>query len=193
MKTVILIALIAAFCACGGRDRGEQTNSATTTTGPAAARTLNVAALTDRVWVMLESDWYTDGTGGPPFAAYARVMRFEPSGRFSWLGCQLIRTDGRVAISRGDGLVFFFGTWKAVGDHVEVEYVKVRETMHRRGSDHPYQRKVAARAELRGGVLMFEDGQFTKSIDPGTEDYHLVVNGVREWEDANLRKFFARH
>ena len=103
----------------------------------------------------------------------------------------LLRSGERVTISPGDGQVFFFGRWSAAGDHAHVEYVKAREMIHVPGADQPFAAKKETEAVLAGDALMFEGLRFTRSFAPDPNAYDQMVAGVRKWEAARLRKFFA--
>jgi hypothetical protein len=47
------------------------------------------------------------------------IIVLYPSGQFRYLACNLIQQwDGKVSISRGDGLVVKAGTWSRAGDDV---------------------------------------------------------------------------
>jgi hypothetical protein len=176
MKKVGLIASVVVALACGA--------------GPQKPA-LNVAVLTNGVWVKLDSAWQpSPRESGFASVAYARVLRFAPDGRFSWIACVLLRNDARVTISPGDGQVFFFGRWEAADDHATVEYVKAREMIHVPGSDQPFAIKKIAEAEVVGDTLTFEGLRFTKSFAPNQRAYEEMVNGVRTWEATNLRRFF---
>jgi hypothetical protein len=177
MKKLMLLAIVVVAVAC---DAGE------------ARQELDTAALTKGLWVKLDSAWQpSPPESGFTSSAYARVLRFEPDGQFSWIACMLLRNGEKTTISPGDGQVFFFGRWKAAGNRAHVEYVKAREVIHVAGSDQPFEKKRVATAESTGDRVIFEGLRFTRSFAPDESAYDEMVNGVRKWEAAKLRPFFG--
>jgi hypothetical protein len=156
-------------------------------------QTLDTTSLTNGLWVKLDSPWQrSPPESGFTSSAYARVLRFEPDGQLSWIACMLLRNGKTTTISPGDGQVFFFGKWQPAGDHVAVEYVKVREMVHAAdGSDQPFEKKIVTTARINGEAVTFDGLRFTRSFAPDTDAYEEMVNGVREWESEKLRQFFA--
>ena len=176
MKKVALMACLFTALACGAG---------------AGKSSLDAGALTRGVWVKLDSGWQpSPPESGFASSAYARVLRFSSDGRFSYIACMLLRNGERVTISPGDGQVFFFGKWQAADDHARIEYVKARETIHIPGSAQPFTEKKFAKAQLAGDALTFEGQRFTRSFAPDLNEYEAMVNGVREWEAAKLRRVF---
>lgn len=176
MKKLALITTVIVAIACGASTRKA---------------TLDIEALTHGVWVKLDSGWQpSPPESGFTSSAYARVLRFAPDGRFSWIACMLLRNGEKVTISPGDGQVFFFGKWKAEVAEAQVEYVKARETIHIPGSAQPFTEKKAAEAQVAGDAVTFEGQRFTKAFAPDLDEYEAMVNGVREWEAARTRRFF---
>ena len=157
--------------------------------------TLKTETLTSGLWVHLDSEWIpSQASSGFDSSAYARVARFGADGNFSWIACMLLRNERNhtVAISAGDGQVYFFGYWRESDAHVFAEFIKAREMIHIPGTDLPFEKKRTSTVRVEGDRLVFDGLEFGRDFAPDVRAYEEMVTGVREWEADRLRPIFQR-
>jgi hypothetical protein len=151
------------------------------------------AQLVDAVWMHLDSEWESaDPQSGYTASASARLLRFDADGRFAMLACLLLRNPNGTSISRGDGFVFYFGTWRSSDRGYSVDYVKVRETVHWSQDGLPYAAKQQAHVRQDAGLIDFDGVSFTRAPAFTARDFEDVTRGVRVYEASKIAELLKR-
>lgn len=76
---------------------------------------------TEFVWLS-DLNWIAKPEGLSGEYGSATVLLFEPEGGFRMADCTLMRWNGTVSVSEGDGFVRYTGSWKAARNGVVVKY-----------------------------------------------------------------------
>jgi len=152
------------------------------------------AQVAGSLWLQLESEWEpAEPQTGFTAAASARLLRFYPDGRMAMLACLLLRSSEGTSISRGDGLVFYFGTWRSAGRDYVADYVKVRETVNWSKDGPPYSRKQTARVHRSASALNFDGQAFAPASVSTAKDFESVTHGIEDYEAVRIKEFFEQH
>jgi len=105
------------------------------------------------------------------------IIVLNPSGQFRYLACYLIRQkDGRLTISRGDGLVVKTGTWQRAGGDVTVTAQTVYRVVAVSKQRIPDDPEIETFATAPNGVLKRTKDKAVFRPLPGFDDLGFLAD-----------------
>lgn len=117
----------------------------------------------------------------------SEIIVMYPSGQFRYLACYLIRQrDGRLSISRGDGLVVRAGTWVQAGDDVTVTAQTVYRVVVMTGRSIPeHQETETFTIAPKGALRRMKDSSVFRPL-PSFNDLEFLAGVIscdrRYWD-----------
>lgn len=114
------------------------------------------------------------------------IVVLYPSGQFRYLACYLIRQrDGRLSISRGDGLVVKAGTWFRVGSNITVTAQTVYRVVVMSKQKIPDDPENETFTAPNGALKRNKDNTVFRSV-PGFDDLGFLADVIscdrRYWD-----------